>query len=273
MIDKIAFVSFLKKHSTIPNTFIDEFSGFLIHDYNQTKICVDLDIVCKWLNVRKDEVMSTLRSSYRNGIDYTITKGTNKKGKYGGNNYRIVMITPDCFKRLCMRSKSKKSEEVRSYYIALEGLLMKYFEQLLHGMQSEIQGMKKQISPSKDKTDHAGYIYVLRASTTKDSVYKIGRTKDLGQRLSSYQTGRLEEVEVVFKWRTENLKAMETCIKSMLYEYKPRKYKEIYEANIDLIKKLIENCEQIQGIKEVYQLRKPSIMTGGYYLGIVKACD
>jgi phage anti-repressor protein len=86
---------------------------------------IDLDKVCKWLNISKFNILRTLRSSYREDIDYTITKSVNKKGKYGGNNYKLVMITPDCFKRLSMKSTSNKADEVRTYFIELEQCCLK----------------------------------------------------------------------------------------------------------------------------------------------------
>jgi phage anti-repressor protein len=36
------------------------------------------------------------------------------------------MLTPDCMKRLCMVSKTKKAEEVRSYFIELEKHINQY---------------------------------------------------------------------------------------------------------------------------------------------------
>ena len=53
-------------------------------------------------------------------------------------------------------------------------------------------------------------------------------------------------------------------------EYKVRKYKEIYKANIDMIRKLVEMCDNIQGVKELYKLEKQFELNGGYYIALVK---
>jgi phage anti-repressor protein len=270
MVDKARFKDFLKVHSTIPNTFIDTFIDTCGEGYSQTTTSLNIDIVAKWLNVQKFNLMSTLRDSYRDGIDYVVIHKPSKRGKQGSNNYKEVLLTPDCFKRLCMRSKSKKAEEVRTYYIQLESLLMKYYEHMMNGMETEITSLKHSLKPSKNKKDHAGYIYILKASQTKDSVYKLGRTKDLSQRLSTYQTGILEEVEVIFKFRSDSLKALEACIKKSLEEYKVRKYKELYAVDINIIKTIVNHCDAIQNVKQVYALRKPPKMTGGYYIALIK---
>ena len=217
-------------------------------------------------------MVSLLKQSYRNNIDYKIINLPSRKHKYGGNNYKKVLITPDCFKRIAMRSNSAKAEEVRSYYINLESLIMKYFEHMMQGMQEEINELEKAIKP-KNKEDSVGYIYVVKASRRRRNAYKIGQTRNLNKRLSTYQTGNLEKIEVIFKWRTDRLQSVEKCVKQSLQEFRLRKYNEIYEANIDMIKKIIETCNSLQDIKEEY--RAPSALTGGdsdseYYIALVK---
>lgn len=44
----------------------------------------------------------------------------------GGHNKKLVLLTSDCFKMLCMRSKTKKAEKVREYYIKIEKLIDEY---------------------------------------------------------------------------------------------------------------------------------------------------
>ena len=53
-----------------------------------------------------------------------------------------VLMTPDCFKRLCMRSRGKKAEEVRTYFIQIEALVLKYKDHMVAGMQAEIERLE-----------------------------------------------------------------------------------------------------------------------------------
>ncbi len=263
---------FLKQNSVIPNSFIDEFLSMNIPGSTQMSLILDLDVIATWLKIRKGNIVNVLKSSYRLNIDYSIKLKPAKNKNSGSNNYKQVLLTPDCFKRICMRSKSPKSEEVRTYYIQLESMIFKYFEQTIQGMDLDIKRLEKELGPKKP-ADTRGYIYVLRASEKKDSVYKIGRTKNITQRLASYQTGHLEEIEVVFKYMTSNLNSVETCVKHQLKNNQYRKYKEIYQADIDMIKKLIESCSSMEDIKEIYHLRKPTSFKGGYYIGLVRIQD
>jgi phage anti-repressor protein/predicted GIY-YIG superfamily endonuclease len=258
---------FLKLHSLIPNSFIDEFIDMNPNLLLQTEPFIDLDVISKWLGVAKFNLTKTLKTSYKEGIDYLIEKKTIKKIRYGGNHYKRILLTPDCFKRLCMLSKAKKAEEVRSYYIQLEALIFKYHQQMLDGMQQEIDKLEKALKP-QHKKDHAGYIYILRADKDRDSVYKIGRTSDLSKRLATYQSGKLEDIEVVYKYRTENLKATEACVKLAMKERQYRKYKELYQADLQMIKEVIGKCCEIDNIKQMYVMRKSSKMQGGYYIAL-----
>ena len=54
--------------------------------------------------------------------------------KVDHNNYKLYMLTPDCFKRLAMLSRSKNAEMVRTYFIEVEGLFLKYRTQTTEGM-------------------------------------------------------------------------------------------------------------------------------------------
>lgn len=256
--------TFLKQNSTIPNALIDSFLTMYNPETVQTDFVVDLDHVASWLKIEKFNLLKTLRESYTVNIDYKETNGVKQK-RYA-NHYKKVLLTPDCFKRLCMRSRSKKAEEVRTYFIMLESLLVKYRTTLIQGINAEIKDMQKSMKP-KSKEDSAGYIYVIKASTQKDSVYKIGRTQDLNKRLETYQTGSLEGVELVYKFRTDNHKKTEACVKLMLKERQMRKYKEVYEANIDFIKHIIQQCDETVKYTRLYtDTRAAKKVDGGYYL-------
>lgn len=263
---------FLKTHSTISNEFIDSFLTIYNPDTIQTDFVVNLDVAASWLGVKKYQLIVTLKQSYKLGIDYVAEKSTNRKGKYGGNNFKKISLTPDCFKRLCMRSKSKRSEEVRTYFIELESLLVRYKTYIINGMNKEMMTMEKAAKP-KDPKDSAGFVYIIRASSEKDSVYKIGRTGDLNQRLSTYGTGTSDGVELLFKFRTDNHKAVERCCKAWLKQYQYRKYKEVYQANLDMIKYIIKGCDGLgQGmLKKEFVSSKAAKMTGGYYIVLSKA--
>lgn len=72
----------------------------------------------------KGKLKKTLLKTYDQNIDWVIKK--EKENKISKSNKEIILLTPDCFKRLCLLSKTKKAEEVRTYYLELEKLINNY---------------------------------------------------------------------------------------------------------------------------------------------------
>lgn len=123
---KLSKVELLKIFTQIPSDFIDDF--FDIFSRNKdTSFTINLDIVAKWLHARKDELFATLKRSYVENVDYTVRNARSQKG---GNRYKLVMLSINCFKRLCMRSRSKKAEDVRTYFIELDDFISHYSDQI-----------------------------------------------------------------------------------------------------------------------------------------------
>ena len=115
--------NYLKKFSTIDNKFIDDFFSLYKYDTKDSEFVINLDILIKWLNALKGSLKETLVKSYTKDIDYKIIK--NNQGK-NGRPSDIIMLTPDCMNRLCMVSRTKKAEEVRTYFIELEKHINQY---------------------------------------------------------------------------------------------------------------------------------------------------
>ncbi len=262
----ISAKEYIKRLTTIPTDFVDEL--FELYDTNttQTDFVVKLDAISKWLHGRTDKLVDTLRRTYRYKIDYIITKpGDDTKTHPRANNRKLYLLTPDCFKRIAMMSRSKNAEMVRSYFIEIEGLFIKYREQTLEGMRHDIESLERNQRPKKLGEAKPGYLYIIRASDTKDGLYKIGRTKsDIIHRMKQYNTGRADDVEVLYTYRTDDFAGAEGCVKSFLKKYQYRKYKEVYQTDLQMIKELLKSCSEI-GAKLVHKTSK-SVMNGGYYI-------
>ena len=243
--DKLIVIDFLKKYSTIPNQFLDDFYKIFNNctSLNSNEINIDLDNVIKWLHIRKRSAKDTLTKSYKKNIDYKLEKVIKLKGS-GGQKREIIKITPTCFKKFCQLTKSKKGNEVREYFIQVESLLDKYKDYIINGMKDKITKLEKDQKP---KTyPEKGVIYIFRTPNSEDnSLYKIGRTTDLKKRLQSHQSSMAHNLEILFYYESDNIVKIEKCIKLMMKEYQYRKYKEVYKINIDIIKSLIEKCDDI----------------------------
>jgi hypothetical protein len=82
----LSFIDFLKKFSSVPNQFIEDFFNLMNYkDIESNEKIIDLDKVIKWLNINKNMAKKTLIKSYRKNIDYIVKKKVKTKGS-GGHN-------------------------------------------------------------------------------------------------------------------------------------------------------------------------------------------
>ena len=241
-------MQFLKKYSPVDNTFIDDFFGLYADDgktLDGSDFVIDLGVVSRWLGIPKYNLMKTLKASYMLGVDFTVSKPVEKLKGRGRNSLRIVMLTPDCFKTLCMQSRSPKADAVRAYFIAVEKTLMRYRSDIVDSMQRRIQVLESNRRPLDASLRKTGVIYVIRVADDKDGMasrFKLGRTRDLASRLRSHASAKADALDVLFVYKTDHVVRVEACVKAVLKGTEYRKFKEIYEADIDTIKRAIDGC-------------------------------
>ncbi len=235
---------FLKKYSTLSNEFIDDF--YKIYDFNESDnndFIVDLDIIAKWLNAEKGKLKKTLTQTYHKNMDWTLKK--EKVGKISKSNKEIILLTPDCFKRICLLSRTKKSEEVRTYYLELEKLINNYKNYVIEGLQKTVdmlENNQKEIPPS---SKIKGTIYILQSPKDIDSIYRFGRTEDFKKRLQNYNSANSDKMKIILIYETKNAQKIESCVISQIKELRYKKRKDFYEINIELLKKIINGCDEL----------------------------
>lgn len=238
---------FLKKYSTISNYFIDEFLNFYRPNTLNNEFVINLDKIAEWLGTLKGALKDTLVKSYKKNIDYKIE--SNVKKTHGGQNREDIFLTTEAFKRLCMMSKTKKSEEVRLYFLEMENLIIKYKDYIIDGMEKKIQQLennqKPKINPNKK------IIYVFKSLNTDLTLYKIGRTINSKTRFKSHNSPLANDIEIILQYETSDIDQVESCIKSLMKKSQYRKYKEIYQVDINIIKKAIKKCKN--NVEEINQ--------------------
>ena len=55
------------------------------------------------------------------------------------------MLTSDCFKRMCLSSKTLNSEEIRTYFLELEKLVSNYKNYIIERLQKTITILENNI--------------------------------------------------------------------------------------------------------------------------------
>jgi hypothetical protein len=239
--------TFLKNYSPINKQFLDEFLSFYSENTLDIDLVINLELVIKWLNVKKGVIKKTLVNSYKKNIDYSITPIKKKIGEGSGPPSELIIITPRCFKKICMLTRSKNGENVRNYYLELEIMVDKYKNYLIKIMNEKIKTLEYN-QKSKSKYPKTGCIYIINANC-KDckNLYKLGKTENLRDRLKTYNTGNADDIEVLYHYDVkDNIDKLEKCVKIQIKQYQYRKYKEVYQVNIDILKNVIKQCDKFK---------------------------
>lgn len=169
---------FIIKRSNISKDFLRDFFNLGGDTYGDTYKNINFDDVVKWLGVVKNNLKRLLKDNFNIMDDYTEEKILIKNNKRGANYVSKIMLTPDCFKELCMLSQTEKAKGVRKYYIIVEGLLRDHFEQIINDLNKELGLIKSNIK--KQTQVIGGHIYILKAmNTTQKDMYKLGNSDDM----------------------------------------------------------------------------------------------
>jgi phage anti-repressor protein len=248
---------YLKKFSVISNKFIDDFFSLYQYNTKDTEFVIDLEVLIKWLDARKSTIKETLVKSYTKNIDYTET--ITKKGSNGRPSAK-VMLTPDCMKRLCMVSRTKKAEDVRSYFIELEKHIDQYKDVIIERYLVDHTPQKQNIQ--------GGVIYLLNTDLHLPGVYKIGKTNDFKSRLKTHQSSHIDNIKVVKVYKTTDIDNIEKCLKQYLKQKQFKKYKEFYQVDVDDVTKLFKICNN--ATLSAKTVLSKTEQKGGYYIYLEK---
>jgi phage anti-repressor protein len=151
----IDLINFIKKelnNEIIINNklyeFIDDFFNIINYNNFENNLSINIDIICKWLNIRKDTIKKLLKNSYTKNIDYIVERIKKEKGSgSGATTKEKILLTPFCFKKVCQLTKSKKGNEVREYFIKVEKTLFKYKDYIIQGLQEKIKKLENNQKP------------------------------------------------------------------------------------------------------------------------------
>lgn len=107
-------------------------SFYLYLNHSKDDYIIDLDNIWKWLGFeRKDFCKKLLKKHFSLDIDYKITvaKAASPAGEAGintggsGLNKETILLKINTFKKLCLKSNTKKADEIHDYFIKLEDTL------------------------------------------------------------------------------------------------------------------------------------------------------
>lgn len=142
-----------------------------------------------------------------------------------------------------MMSNTKRGSEVRQYFEKVEKLLNKYKDHIIKILSDRINVLENNQKPIIQlKSD---VIYFIRSNLLPDDVFKLGKSKKFKQRLLSHNSSHADNLEVALIFETKNIDQVESCVKIILKKYQYKRRKEIYQVDIDILKEVLQNCDEL----------------------------
>ena len=139
-------------------------------------------------------------------------------------------------------TKSKIGNDVRQYFIDLELAFYKFKNHIIESLNNKIDQLENNQKPKINY--NKGIIYVFRALNTDNAtLYKIGRTINSKKRFDSHNSPLANDLEIIMIYEADNIQQLELCVKTMMKKAQYRKYKEIYQVDLDIMKNVIKDCD------------------------------
>jgi phage anti-repressor protein len=251
--------------------FVASFYCFLKYDTKKDFV-IDFDNVWKWLGfTRKDNAKRLLEKFFTKDIDYKIislrSEENKNKEETRGRKEEQIMLTINTFKKFCLKSETKKADEVHDYYIKLEELLQETVNEesnelrlQLNYKEAEIQEKEAKIeelytqnkSLSKyvvrkfnSKYKSGNCVYLISSTEIKDK-FKVGSTSNINDRISDLSTGSPYYFEVLELYYTEFHTLLEKTIKEVFGKYRISVNCEWFDLEvIDEMKEFIKSIIKI----------------------------
>ena len=176
-------------------------------------------------------------------IDYILMRVAPHKSKtttkINGRPVIKVLLTIDCFKLLCMHSKTAKSEEVRKYYLELEKLVDEYKDYIINTQEEKIRNLEYELNPDKLSTGSYFYVYEI------GEYYCIGATKNLKLRFQTHNSSHPHSIRPIIQLKTNNPFKLETCVNNLLNQYRLKKNKDFFKVDFLTLLNAIIDCGDI----------------------------
>ena len=273
------FINKIQKEFTTEeqHIFISSFYSFL-HYKKDNDYVIDLNDIWKWLGfARKDFCKVVLNKNFEKDKDYIIllsikTTANNsminnniKKNVGGaGLNKETILMNINTFKKLCLKSKTKKANIIHNYYIKLEEILMSFVHEELDELKEQFDNIKIQLKEKeneynnyrlktikeKENTlleifDYKSIIYLIHI---EDNLYKFGLTDNIKTRFNSHKKNIGEYITLIYCIESNDNILLESNLKDYLFttDYSREKlfnemnYTELFEINnIEIIKNIL----------------------------------
>jgi len=225
--------------------FVSSFYCYL--NYHPTNdFVIDLDNIWQWLGFsQKAMAKRTLEKYFTVENDYKILlcrTAEQDKDRHGGHNREQIMMTIKTFKMFCIKSATKKANEIHEYFIKLEELLQQLVQDESDELKQQLLQSKTQLKTITEEKDELknklseasedikllkvkeDYPYMYIFNINERDIYppklKIGFTKNVNNRIKPFkQLHHNGKIELVVEVLNQNIRTVEHFIHSLLSNF------------------------------------------------------
>ncbi len=133
--------------------FIASFYCYLNHDYKNDFV-IDLDNVWEWLGFgQKVNAKRVLEKNFIINKDYKTLlcqPAKQKTNAQGGHNKETFMLNVETFKKFCLKSGTKKADEIHDYFIKLEQVLQEILIEESNELKLQLEEQKTEFQLLED---------------------------------------------------------------------------------------------------------------------------
>lgn len=255
--DKTKLIDKLQQHFSEEEQKLYVANLFLYLNYHPVDdFVVNLENVWKFIGfANKANAKRLLKQHFTENKDYKIAliRWDERKNE-GGYNQETIMLNINTFKKLCLKSNTDNSDKIHDYYIKLEMVYNELIKEQLEEKEQLLQQKEQELIKYKQKTYEEihknNHVYVIKT----DGGYKIGKTKDINNRIRGLQTGNVKDIEVVLDFKTSNSDLLEKIVHYILDRYRCNSNREFFDCDIDYIRNVITVLGYtVDTLKSTYQ--------------------
>ena len=194
-------------------------------NYNsKTDFVIEMGDIWKWLGFsRKEHCKVVLEKHFIQEIDYKILSNEIHEKKTatevavavllkqnGGQNKEKIVMTINTFKKLCLKSNTKKADEIHDYFIKLEETFQEIIneesdelklqlivnKQLL--LENQIQNVKEKHETLIFSYHKKSIVYIFKVIVNGKVYYKFGFTDNIKKRINEHRRLMKCELYLIF---------------------------------------------------------------------------
>lgn len=204
--------------------FVANFYCYLNYDTKKDHV-VDLDNIWRWIGFeRKGKAKELLVNNFKENEDYIVKKAASphREAKIdeenrGGHNKETILLTIRCFKKLCLKTKTKKSDEIHEYYLSLEEMINEIVYEQSEQLRNQLQLKDKQIKNVMIEVYNKKPVVYL--AKIEENIIKYGSSDNLKERYNTHKREINDNFEIVFILETEYNKELENMIRTEMKKF------------------------------------------------------